>query len=179
LSAADPSRLVYLDETGAKTNMTRLFARAKKGDRAVDHAPQGHWNTTTLVAAITRESTIAPMVLDGPMDGAAFAVYVERVLVPALPASGAIVVMDNLSAHKSPAIARLIEGAGSEIRYLPPYSPDLNPIEPMWSKVKSFLRGAKTRTQEELWSAIAQALAQITPSDTRGFFCHRGVGMIS
>jgi transposase len=179
LSTTDPSRLIYLDETGAKTNMTRLYARAKKGCRAVDHAPQGHWNTTTLVAAIACKSALAPMVLDGAMDGVAFQAYVEHVLVPALPASGAIVVMDNLSAHKSPTIARLIEGAGAQVRYLPPYSPDLNPIEPMWSKVKSLLRAAKTRTQEELWLAIAQALAQITPSDTQGFFCHCGVGMIS
>jgi transposase len=104
---------------------------------------------------------------------------VEQVLVPALPASGAIVVMDNLSARKSPAIARLIEGAGAQLRYLPPYTPDFNPIEPMWSKVKSFLRAAKMRTQEDLWSAIAQALAEITPSDTRGFFCHCGMDMIA
>ena len=158
--------------------MTRAFARSRKGDRAVDYAPQGHWNTTTLVAAITWESAIAPMVLDGPMDAAAFKAYVEHVLVPALPA-GAIVVMDNLSAHKSPAIARLLDAAGVELRYLPPYSPDFNPIELMWAKVKNFLRGAKARAQAELLSAIAEALAGITPSDARGFFCHCGVGIIS
>ena len=118
------------------------------------------------------------MVLDGPMNALAFDAYVEQVLVPALPA-GAIVVMDNLSAHKAPSIARLLEAAGAHLWYLPPYSPDLNPIEMMWAKVKSFLRGAKARAQEELWSAIAQALAQITPSDARGFFLHCGVGMIS
>jgi transposase len=167
-----------LDETGAKTNMTRVYARAKKGERAVDYAPQGHWSTTTLVAAITWESAIAPMVLDGPMNTLAFEVYVEQVLLPALPLE-AIVVMDNLSAHKSPAIARLLENAGMELRYLPPYSPDLNPIELMWAKVKSILRGAKARAEEELYTAIANALKQITPSDTRGFFCHCGVGMIS
>lgn len=158
--------------------MTRAFARSRKGDRALDYAPQGHWNTTTLVAAITCESAIAPMVLDGAMDAAAFTAYVEHVLVPALPA-GAIVVMDNLSAHKSPAVVGLLDAAGVELRYLPPYSPDLNPIEPMWAKVKSVLRGAKARAEKELWSAIAKALAGITPSDARGFFCHRGVGIIS
>jgi transposase len=178
LTGIDPRRLIYLDETGAKTNMTRAFARSRKGDRAVDYAPQGHWNTTTLVAAITWESAIAPMVLDGPMDAAAFEAYVEHVLVPALPA-GAIVVMDNLSAHKAPVIARLLDAGGAELRYLPPYSPDLNPIELMWAKVKSCLRAAKARAQEELWSAIAKALAGIKPSDARAFFCHCGVGIIT
>ena len=170
--------MIYLDETGAKTNMTRAFARSRKGERALDYAPQGHWSTTTLVAAITWQSAIAPMVLDGPMDGAAFAAYVEQVLIPELP-TGAIVVMDNLSAHKSPAIARLLAGAGVELRYLPPYSPDYNPIELMWAKVKSFLRAAKARAREELWAAIATALSEVTPSDARGFFCHCGVGIIS
>jgi transposase len=170
--------LIYLDETGAKTNMTRTFARARRGERAVDYAPQGHWNTTTLVAAITLDSAaMAPMVLDGPMTSAAFEVYVERFLVPVLPA-GAIVVMDNLSAHKSPRIARLVEEAGAQLWYLPPYSPDLNPIEMMWSKVKSYLRAAKARVEEELWGAIARALAEVTPQDAHGFFCHCGVGMI-
>jgi transposase len=158
--------------------MTRRFARAEKGERAVDHAPQGHWNTTTLVAAITRQAAIAPMVMDGPMTALAFEMYVGQMLVPALP-RGAIVVMDNLSAHKTPAIARLLEEAGFELRYLPPYSPDFNPIEMMWSKVKSFLRGAKARLEEDLWAAIAKALAAITANDARAFFCHCGVGLIS
>ena len=117
------------------------------------------------------------MVLDGPMDAAAFEAYVAHVLVPSLP-PGAIVVMDNLSAHKSPAIAQLLHNAGAELRYLPPYSPDFNPIEMMWSKVKTFLRSAKARTQQELWSAIAAALSEITPDDTRGYFCHCAVGII-
>lgn len=173
----DPRRLIFLDETGAKTNMTRLFARARRGQRSVDHAPQGHWNTTTLVAAITYAGPIAPMVLDGPMDRLAFEAYVEQVLVPAVP-RGAIVVMDNLSAHQAPGIERLLQQAGAELRYLPPYSPDFNPIELMWSKVKEALRAAKARTQEELWRAIAQALAQVTPQEARAFFCHCAVGVI-
>lgn len=172
----DPRRLVFLDETGAKTNMTRLYARSRRGRRLVDHAPQGHWNTTTLVAAITMDAPIAPMVLDGPMNAEAFAAYVEQVLVPALPA-GAIVVMDNLSAHHAPAVERLLDAAGAELRYLPPYSPDFNPIELMWSKVKASLRAAKARTQEELWTAVALALERITPNDARGFFCHCFVGV--
>ena len=158
--------------------MTRAFARARKGERAVDYAPQGHWNTTTLVAGVTLESPIAPFILDGPMDTAAFEAYVEHMLVPALP-RGSIVVMDNLSAHKSPAIARLLHGAGAELWYLPPYSCDFNPIEPMWAKVKSSLRRAKARIQEELWDAIATALSEITSSDIHGFFHHCGVGIIS
>ena len=178
LRRLNPRRLIYLDETGAKTNMTRAFARARKGERAVDYAPHGHWNTTTLVAGVTLESPIAPMILDGPMDTAAFEAYVEHMLVPALP-RGSIVVMDNLSAHKSPAIARLLHGAGAELWYLPPYSCDFNPIEPMWAKVKSSLRRAKARIQEELWDAIATALSEITSSDIRGFFHHCGVGIIS
>jgi transposase len=160
---------VFLDETGAKTNMTRLFARARRGERAVDFAPHGHWNTTTLVAAMTVDCAIAPMVLDGPMDSLAFEAYVEQVLVPALP-SNAIVIMDNLAAHKPPAISGILTGAGAELRYLPPYSPDLNPIEQMWAKVKNTLRSMKARTEQELHDAIATALLQITSNDTRGFF---------
>jgi transposase len=178
LASVDIRRLICLDETGAKTNMTRLFGRARKGQRVVDYTPHGHWNTTTLVAAITSESPIAPMVLDGPMDGAAFEAYVVQVLIPALPA-GAIVVMDNLSAHKSPAIARLLHDAGAVVRYLPPYSPDFNPIEMMWSKVKSILRRTKARTQEALYDAVGAALSEITPNDINGFFCHACVGIIN
>ena len=158
--------------------MTRLYARARKGERAVDYAPHGHWATTTLVAAITWESAIAPMVLDGPMDAVAFEAYVAQGLVPALP-RGSIVVMDNLSAHKSTGIAAMVRAAGAELRYLPPYSPDLNPIEPMWSKVKGSLRSAKARTQEELDEAVAAALSQITPADASSFFGHCGVGIIN
>ena len=178
LSEVDPRRLVFLDQTGAKTNMTRAFGRARKGQRVLDYAPHGHWNTTTLVAAITWESAIAPMVLDGPMDTAAFTAYVEHVLIPELPGN-AIVVMDNLSAHKSPAIARLLKTVGAELRYLPPYSPDLNPIEMMWSKVKASLRRAKARCEQDLYDAIADAIAEISPADTQGFFRHSIVSIIS
>jgi len=171
-------RLVFLDESGAKTNMTRLYARSKKGRRAVDYAPQGHWNTTTLVAALTWDSPIAPMVLDGPMDTDAFEVYVEQVLVPALP-PGSIVVMDNLPPHKSVRVARLLDPARAELWYLPPYSPDFNPIEHMWSQIKSYLRAAKARTKEDLWSAIAAALQTVTAEDARGYFSDSVVGIIS
>ena len=170
------SRLVFLDETGAKTNMSRAYGRARKGQRVVDYAPHGHWSTTTLVAGLTWSKAVAPMVLDGPMDGLCFEAYVAQVLIPALE-PGAIVVMDNLAAHKSPAVARLLEEAGVALWYLPPYSPDFNPIEQMWSKVKASLRRAKARTQEGLYEAIAQALEEITPEDSHGFFCHCLVGI--
>ena len=176
MAGADPRRLVFLDETGAKTNMIRLYGRAQKGERVLDYAPHGHWNTTTLVAAITWESAIAPMVLDGPMDRLSFEAYVEQALIPELSA-GAIVVMDNLSAHKSKTIEKLFEDAGIELHYQPPYSPDFNPIELMWSKVKNSLRSAKARTQEQLYEAIAHALEQITSSDTQGFFRHCNVAI--
>lgn len=178
MRGVDVRRLVFLDETGAKTNMVRTFARARRGERAIDYAPHGHWNTTTLVAGLTYERAIAPMALDGPMDTLAFVAYIEHVLIPELPAN-AIVVMDNLAAHKSPQVQQLIEDAGAHLRYLPPYSPDLNPIELMWSKVKNHLRRAQARTQDELYDAIAQALVAITSRDTRGFFRHCFVGIIS
>ena len=171
VTRVEPSRLVFLDETGAKTNMTRLYARAKKGERALDYAPHGHWSTTTLVAALTVRGAVAPMVLDGPMDRLAFEAYVEQVLIPTL-APGSVVVMDNLSTHKSPAIAAMLEAAGAELWYLPPYSPDLNPIELMWSKVKAALRRAKARTQQTLFEAIASALGEVTPEQSHSFFCH-------
>ena len=158
--------------------MIRAFARSRKGQRALDHAPHGHWNTTTLVAGITVDRPIAPMVLDGPMDTSAFVAYVEQVLVPELP-DDSIVIMDNLAAHKSPRIGELLQTAGAELRYLPPYSPDLNPIELMWSKVKNHLRRAKARNTEDLYQAIAAALRAVSSNDTRGFFSHCFVGIIS
>ena len=158
--------------------MIRLYGRALKGERVLDYAPHGHWNTTTLVAAITWESAIAPMVLDGPMDRLSFEAYVEQVLLPELPAD-AIVVMDNLSAHKSKTTQNLFKEAGIELHYQPPYSPDFNPIELMWSKVKNSLRTAKARTQEQLYEAIAHALTQITSRDTQGFFQHCNVAIKS
>jgi len=169
--------MVFLDESGAKTNMTRTHARTRKSERAVDYTPHGHWSTTTLVAAITPRAAIAPMILEGPMDSAAFEAYIEHALLPVLPPRS-IVVMDNLSSHKSPAVARLLRGAGAELWYLPPYSPDFNPIENMWSKIKASLRSAKARTQDELREAVAAALDRITSSDTNAFFYHSVIGII-
>jgi transposase len=169
---------VFLDESGAKTNMMRLYARSKKGTRAIDYAPHGHWSTTTLVAALSVRGAIAPMVLDGPMDSISFEAYIEQVLIPDI-APGSIVIMDNLSAHKSPAVAQKLSAAGATLWYLPPYSPDLNPIEQMWSKVKAHLRAAKARSQEALYDAIAEALANVTKEESRRFFSHCLVRMQS
>jgi len=156
--------------------MTRLYARSRKGERAVAYAPHGHWHTTTLVAGMTIAGPIAPMVLDGAMDRLSFEAYVAQCLVPELPEK-AIVVMDNLSAHKSAVIAKLIEDAGATLWYLPPYSPDYNPIEQMWSKVKAMLKRLCARTQEALWEAIVAALDAVSPDDCQGFFRHRLVGV--
>ena len=149
--------------------MTRLYGRCKGGGRLVDATPQGHWETTTMIGALGAEGSTALMVIEGATDAAVFRAYVKHVLVPTLH-QGEIVVMDNLSSHKSPEIREMIEAAGAELWYLPPYSPDLNPIEKMWSKVKTFLRGTKARGTEELYQAIRQALQKIKPQDARGWF---------
>lgn len=158
--------------------MTRPYARARKGERATAYAPQGHWHTTTLVAGLTLAGAVAPMVLDGAMDRLSFEAYVAQCLVPTLP-PGSVVIMDNLSAHKSAAITRLIEDAGATLWYLPPYSPDYNPIEQMWSKVKAILKRVCARTQDALVEAIALALDAVSPEDSQGFFRHCCVGVVS
>jgi transposase len=156
----DVRRFVFGDESGAKTNMTRLYGRTFGGERLVDHAPHGHWQTTTMLSALRLDAHTATMLIEGPTDTAGFAAYVENVLIPSLRA-GDIVVMDNLAPHKHPSIREMITGAGAELWYLPPYSPDLNPIEKMWSKIKALLRKAKARTQEALTRAVAEALQKV------------------
>ncbi len=158
--------------------MTRLYGRAPKGTRAVDSAPNGNWHTTTLIAAVGVEGAKAPMVVEGPTDTEVFTTYVERVLLPELR-PGMIVVMDNLAPHKAPAVAAMIKAAGAELWFLPPYSPDLNPIELMWSKVKEMLRAAKARTQHELWDAVAAALCMVSADDAKNWFRHCGVAIIN
>lgn len=168
-NSLEVQRLVFLDESGAKTNMTRLRGRARRGARVLDHAPHGHWCTTTLIGSIRLDGTSACMAVDGATDRDVFREYVRWVLVPALR-PGDIVVLDNLGAHGDAEVLKLIEAAQAELRFLPPYSPDLNPIEKMWSKVKTFLRAAKARTQEELYDALAAALKTVTPHDAQGWF---------
>ena len=168
-SAVDPSRFVFIDESGAKTNMTRLYGRTFGGARVVDAVPHGHWCTTTMLSSIRLDGTTAAMVIEGATDAAVFRAYVDHVLVPSLR-PGDIVVMDNLAPHKVPGVAEAIASVGATAWYLPPYSPDFNPIEKMWSKVKAFLRKAKARTPEALLDAIATALRTVSASDATGWF---------
>jgi FkbM family methyltransferase len=149
-----PERLVFIDETGARTNLARLRGRSLKGQRLHAAIPWGHWKATTFVAGLRTTGLTAPMVLDGAMNGAAFKAYVEQVLAPTL-APGDIVIMDNLSSHKVAEVREAIKAAGAFLLYLPPYSPDLNPIELAFSKLKALLRKAAARSVEELWSVIA------------------------
>src|SRR6185312_439881 len=153
----DPEKLVFVDETGASTKMVRARGRAPKGQRLVGREPWGHWKTTTFTAGLRRGGLVAPYVLDGPMNGEAFLVYVEKILAPELK-PGDIVVMDNLAAHKVQGVRALIEAAGANLLYLPPYSPDLNPIEMAFAKLKALLRSAAKRSVEALWTRIGQLL---------------------
>jgi transposase len=173
LPALDVRRLVFIDESGAKTNMARLYARAPAGVRAWSKVPAGHWCTTTVLAALRVDGVSAEWVVDGPVDGDVFAAYAELVLAPALR-PGDVVVLDNLAAHKDERVIRAIEAAGARVLYLPPYSPDFNPIENMWAKVKAHLRKAAARTSDALWRAVGDALASVTAEDCRGFFRHCG-----
>lgn len=169
----DLSHLVFVDETGAKTNMTRRYGRAQGGQRVVDSAPAGHWATTTLLSSIRLDGSTAPMVIDGPTDADVFTAYVQHVLAPTLHI-GDIVILDNLPPHKTVAVEDIIHAAGAEVLFLPPYSPDFNPIEQMWSKVKAFLRALKARTQTGLLAGIRDALRSVTPGDVLGWFSHSG-----
>jgi transposase len=165
----EPERLVFVDETGASTKMARRYGRAPKGERCRAPVPHGHWKTTTFVGALRHDRMAAPMVLDGPMNGAAFQAYVEQVLAPSLQ-SGDIVVLDNLPAHKPAAVRRAIEARGAELRFLPPYSPDFNPIELAFAKLEAWLNKIAARTIDELWNTIGVAIDQFTPGECRNYF---------
>jgi transposase len=169
----DPDRLVFVDETWAATNMTRARGRCPSGKRLVMSVPHGHWKTTTFVAALRADRLTAPTVVDGAIDGELFEAYVRQQLVPTL-AAGDIVVMDNLSVHKRPGVREAIEGAGCRLLYLPPYSPDLNPIELAFAKLKALLRKAEERTVEGLWRLLGRLLDEFTPEECRNFLSHRG-----
>jgi transposase len=164
---------VFIDETWASTNMARRFGRARRGQRLRMGVPHGHWKTTTFVAGLRRTGMVAPFVLDGPINREAFEVYVERVLTPEL-SPGDVVVMDNLSSHKGARTRELIEAAGASLLYLPPYSPDFNPIENAFAKLKALLRKAAERTVEGLWDAIGRLLDLFTPSECANYFAAAG-----
>ena len=158
----DRDRLVFIDETWASTNMARTHGPCQRGERLRAAVPHGDWKTTNCVAALTTRGIIAPWVLDGPINRDAFETYVEKVLVPELP-QDAIVIMDNLSSHKGPRIREMIEAAGATLLYLPPYSPDFNPIENALTKLKSNLRKAAERTVNGLWDAVGRIVDTTPP----------------
>lgn len=164
---------MFIDETGATTKMARLRGRSPRGERCRASIPHGHWKTTTFTAGLRRSGLMAPMVLDGPMDGTAFLAYVRQVLVREL-APGDVVIMDNLPAHKVGGVRQAIEAAGARLLYLPPYSPDFNPIEMAFSKLKALLRKAAARTVDDLWQVIADALDAFTPAECTNYFAAAG-----
>jgi transposase len=165
----DPQRLVFIDETGASTKMARLRGRARRGERCRAPVPHGHWKTTTFVGALRLQGMTAPMVLDGPMNGPAFLAYVQQVLVPTL-VPGEVVVMDNLPAHRVLGVRAAIEATGARLRLLPPYSPDFNPIENAFAKLKALLRKVAARTIPALWDTIRDALPQFLPQECINYF---------
>jgi transposase len=172
-----PDSLVFLDESGAKTNMTRLYGRSLKGTRCVDHTAHGHWKTMTMLSAIRSGGVMqdATVVVDGAINGDTFLAYVEQFLVPSLR-PGDVVVMDNLGSHKVAGVREAIEEAGCDLWFLPPYSPDLNPIEKLWSKVKAWLRRVSAKTFDTLSDAIADALRAVADDECRNYFTACGYG---
>ncbi|QYE33282.1 IS630 family transposase (plasmid) [Polymorphobacter sp. PAMC 29334] len=169
----DPHRLVFIDETGASTKMARLHGRAPRGQRLRASIPHGHWKTTTFVGALRLTGMTAPMVLDGPMTGDWFLAYTKQVLVPTLR-RGDTIIMDNLPAHKGTAVREAIEAAGARLMFLPPYSPDFNPIENAFAKLKALLRKAAARTVEQLWTVIGQSIDAFSPTECANYFRHAG-----
>jgi len=169
----DPAKLVFIDETGASTKMARIRGRAKRGQRCRAAVPHGHWKTTTFTAGLRLNGITAPMVLDGPMNGATFLAYIEQCLAPAL-AKGDVVIMDNLPAHKVTGVRKAIEDVGATLLYLPPYSPDFNPIEMAFSKLKAILRKAAARTISELWDVIGKAIDQFKSGECKNYFAAAG-----
>lgn len=169
--------LVFLDESGAQTNMTRRYGWAQKSERCYDHTPHGHWKTTTMLSAIRLDGVVeqATVLLDGPMTGSTFLSYTQQCLAPSLR-SGDVLIMDNLSSHKMHGVADAIESVDASLWYLPAYSPDLNPIEKLWSKVKAWLRRIEAKNFQALWHAVADALKHVTKQECNHYFASCGYG---
>jgi transposase len=167
------TRLVFIDETAANTKMVRLNGRCPRGERLVGRVPHGHWKTITFVAALRHNGITAPFLLDGSMTGEAFLAYVEQCLAPTLKRKD-IVIIDNLPAHKVPGVREAIEAAGATLRYLPKYSPDLNPIEMLFSKLKAFLRKLAERTIPRLCRSIGLFIPRLSPREATNYFRHAG-----
>jgi len=169
----DARRLIFIDETWAKTNMTRLRGRAPRGERLIAKTPHGHWQTTTLIAALGIEGMCCSTVVDGAINADIFEAFVQQVLAPQLR-PGDVVIMDNLSSHKRQRTSQLIEDTGATLQFLPPYSPDLNPIEMVFAKIKQLLRSLACRTRDTLWRAMQSVLDQVTPDDAANCYRHCG-----
>ena len=173
MKALDIKDLVFLDETWVKTNMSPLRGRCRKGERLFCKVPHGHWKTSTFLGALRHDRIEAPLVLDAPVNGASFLAWVEQSLAPTLKA-GDVVVMDNLSSHKVKGVLEAIEKVGATVLYLPPYSPDMNPIEKLFSKIKPALRKAGERTIEGLWKAVGDIINAITPQECMNYITGTG-----
>jgi transposase len=173
LPLRDARSYVFLDECGVTTDLLRRYGRSLRGTRLGDHAPCGHWETHTVVAALRRDGLTAPAVFDGPIDQASFLAYIEQVLVPSLR-PGDVVILDNLAVHKQAAVRAAIHAAGAHLRFLPPYSPDFNPIEQAFAKLKAFLRAARPRTFDQVTALVAIALALFTADECRNYVRHCG-----
>lgn len=172
-ASIDPERLVFVDETGLKTDMSRLRGWAQRGARLAEAVPRGHWHIHTLVHAVALDGTRAAMVLDGPIDSLCFAGFCEHFLAPTL-LPGDLVILDNLSSHKSSAAIAVVEAVGAKMVYLPPYSPDLNPIENVFSKIKQLIRGIRPRNWRQIIQSAKRALLQLTYDDIENAFLHCG-----
>src|SRR5215510_6042827 len=173
----DPARLVFIDETWAKTNMTRLRGWSPRGRKLLAKAPQGHWRTLTFLAALRHDRIDAPCVIDGPINGESFLSYVEQILVKVLK-PGDIVIIDNLGSHKGKAVRRAIRAAGAKLFFLPKYSPDLNPIEMFFAKLKHWLRRAARRTVDAVYNAISEILPLTTPAECSNYFAQAGYAQL-
>lgn len=173
----DPRRLVFIDETWIKTNMAPLRGWGPKGQRLRSFVPHGHWRTLTFLAALRCDRLTAPCVFDGPINGQCFLAYVQQQLVPVLR-PGDIVVMDNLGSHKSVAVRHAIRAAGARLRFLPPYSPDLNPIEQAFAKIKHWMRHARTRFLDDTWRHVGHLAANFRPEECRNYFTNAGYASV-
>lgn len=173
MAQLDPRRLVFIDETWIKTNMAPLRGWGPKGKRLQGFVPHGHWNTMTFLAALRCDELTAPCVFDGPINGGCFSAYIDQILVPTLK-PGDIVIMDNLGSHKSKAVRDAIKAVGARLWFLPPYSPDLNPIEQTFAKIKHWMRMAQNRTIEDVWKLIGKLVGTVTPNECQSYLKNSG-----
>ncbi len=176
LPLADLTRLVFLDESSVTTQLLRRYGRSRRGQRVIDHTPFAHWHTSTFLAALRVQGLTAPAVFDGPIEGASFLAYVEQVLVPTLQ-PGDVVILDNLNCHKVAGVADAIHAVGATLKYLPPYSPDFNPIELLFAKLKALLRTARCRSRDAIWAFLGTCLSRFAPTECHGYLRHCGYGV--